>query len=117
MTEENKTLIDFYPVYYIKDKDGKREYNYTKIEMEIPNTSSNEIKDKKARALEKKDKQDKIQETLETKLRETHPEAKPHIIDTHNNEHAAKSQKTKREGMYITLQKWDNTLQKWDNPT
>ena len=97
MTEENKTLIELYPVYYIKDKDGKREYNYMKIEMEIPNTSSNEIKDK----------QDKIQETLETKLRETHPEANPHIIDTHYNEHAAKSQKTKREGMYITLQKYE----------
>ena len=108
MTEENKTLIEFYPVYYIKDKDGKREYNYMKIEMEIPNTSSNEIKDKKAREREIKDKQDKIQETLETKLRETHPEANPHIIDTHYNEHAAKSQKTKREGMYITLQNWDN---------
>jgi hypothetical protein len=108
MTEENKTLTDFYPVYYIKDKDGIREYNYTKIEMETPNTSSNEIKDKKARALEKKDKQDKIQETLETKLRETHPEVNPHIIDTHYNEHEAKSQKTKREAMYITLQKYDN---------
>ena len=97
MTEEKKSLTELYPVYYIFDKDGKREYNYMKIEMEIPNTSSNEIKDK----------QDKIQETLETKLRETHPEANPHIIDTHYNEHAAKSQKTKREGMYITLQKWD----------
>ena len=107
MTEENKTLIDFYPVYYIKDKDGKREYNYMKIEMELPNTSSNEIKDKKARALEIKDKEDKIQETLETKLRETHPEANPQIIETHDNEHEAKSQKTKREGMYITLQKYD----------
>ena len=107
MTEENKTLKDFYPVYYIIDKDGKREYNYMKIEMEPPNTSFNEFKNKQARALEKKDKQDKIQETLETKLRETHPEAKPHIIDTHNNEHAAKSQKTKREGMYITLQKYE----------
>ena len=107
MTEENKTLKDFYPVYYIKDKDGKREYNYTKIEMEIPKTSTNEFKNIKARALEIKDKQDKIQETLETKLRETHPEANPHIIDTQDNEHAAKSQKTKREGMYITLQKYE----------
>ena len=108
MTEENKTLIEFYPVYYIIDKDGKREYNYMKIEMETPNTSSNEIKDKKARAQEIKDKQEKIQETLETKLRETNPEANPYIIDTHYNEHDAKSQKTKREGMYITLQKYDN---------
>ena len=108
MTEEKKTLIELYPVYYIKDKDGKREYNYMKIEMEIPNTSSNEIKDKKAREREIKDKQDKIQETLETKLREIHPEANPHIIETHDNEHAAKSQKTKREGMYNTLQKYEN---------
>ena len=107
MTEENKTLIDFYPVYYIKDKDGKREYNYMKIEMEIPNKTPNMIKDKKGRAREIKDNQDKIQETLETKLRETHPEANPHIIDTHYNEHAAKSQKTKREGMYNTLQKYE----------
>ena len=85
MTEENKTLIELYPVYYIINKDGKREYNFMKIEMEIPNTSSNEFKNKQAHAREKKDKQDKIQETLETKLRETHPEAKPHIIDTHYN--------------------------------
>ena len=110
MTEEKKSLTELYPVYYIFDKDGKREYNYMKIELEIPNTSSNEIKDKKARELEIKDKQDKIQETLETKLRETHPEANPHIIETHYNEHEAKSQKTKREGMY-------NTLQKYETPT
>ena len=107
MTEENTKLIELYPVYYLLDEDGKREYNYMKIEMEVPNTSSNEIKDKKAREREIKDKQDKIQETLETKLRETHPEANPIIIDTHYNEQAAKSQKTKREGMYITLQKWE----------
>ena len=90
--KEEKTLIHYYPVYHITDKNGKTEYNYTKISIEIPNTESTMAREQKQ----------KIHEALETHLKQTHTNAKPHIIDIHYNERAAKSQTTTAQGIHDT---------------
>ena len=91
------TSIHYYPVFYIKDKDGNLEYRYEKIEVEIPIIAS----------IKPEEHQDKIQDALITKLKTTNPEADPsiYIIETHLREDNAKQQTRRMKLFYESKQK------------